>query len=244
MGFVKGDYEKRICKLRGPWGDVCNRGYQYIYYVSEQGKSYLNWMDNIKPEEDSERSVLMDRIAECLTLNVKKAIFAYYMCHLSKAPRRYRGPSRRDMFLSDLAIKVSVFNCAPAPLELENQRLEEENQKLARGRKESDNAAKESSRDCDSRIEEMERKHNAREKESDAELERRRVTIDTLSREQRVLGHATTEWAKMNAASKNFLFAELHKYAPEEEYVQIQGLVNDLEKVALNRIMEEVERAG
>jgi predicted transcriptional regulator len=36
MGFVKGDYEKRICKLRGPWGDVCNRGYQYIYYVSEQ----------------------------------------------------------------------------------------------------------------------------------------------------------------------------------------------------------------
>jgi hypothetical protein len=110
-------------------------------------------MDNIKPEEDSERSVLMNQIAQCLTLDVKKAILEYYACHFSKAPHKYRGPSRRDMFLTDTAIIISVLNCAPAPLELENQRLEEENQKLARGRKESDNALKETSRDCDSRIE-------------------------------------------------------------------------------------------
>jgi hypothetical protein len=124
MGFAKADYRKRVCKL-GQWGDICNRGYEYTYYVSEQGKSYLNWMNKTKPVEDFERRTVMNRIASCLPSVLKTQLLAY---HLSQPPHEYKGPSRRSLFLADLVLTGSVLSGEPATLELENRRLAEENQ--------------------------------------------------------------------------------------------------------------------
>lgn len=87
MGFVKADREKRMCASRWIMRRNYYRGFQYGYYLSEQGKSYLNWMNKVRPTEDNERSVLMKEIAAHLPSNLKNAILAY---HFSRGSRKYK----------------------------------------------------------------------------------------------------------------------------------------------------------
>lgn len=127
MGLVKVDRERRMCASRWKIRGRFYRGFQYSYCLSAQGKRYLKWMNEIKPTEDRAYRQNLDMIAANLPSNLKQPILAHYFC---RKARKYKGPSSRSRFLADLAFTNPVLLGEPSPLELENRRLTEENQRL------------------------------------------------------------------------------------------------------------------
>lgn len=118
MNLVKRDLEERLCRLGQ--GKTCHKGYQYIYYLSKQGQSYLRWLKETKPAEDLAYLNLMNEIAEYLPLELKQSILAYF---LKTATCKYKGPSRRLGFFNNPTAAIAV-------LQSENRRLVEENKEL------------------------------------------------------------------------------------------------------------------
>lgn len=133
MGFVKRIRERRLCHSRYMIRsrELFYRGFQYSYYLSEQGKRYLKWMNEKKQTWDRTYRQNLNMIAANLQAGLKKQLFEYYFCRSVRTKaRKYKSPSHRYEFLADLAFTNSAIFGEPSPLELENQRLTEENQRL------------------------------------------------------------------------------------------------------------------
>jgi hypothetical protein len=82
---------------------VGNKGYEYLYSLSKQGLSYVNWMKQSKPLEDTLLWDLQRRVMQALPDTLRKEIADI---GLIRAGYKYRGPVRQLRLLENPATPV------------------------------------------------------------------------------------------------------------------------------------------
>jgi hypothetical protein len=120
MGFLKRKRRRRFCVSKT--GKPCYKGCEYVYSLSDQGKSYLMWMNNQKPMEDLAQIMLGEEILGYLPKELKDRLLAVIAIRSSY---RYSGPNRHFRLIENEALPI-------ANLHLENQKLSEEKRILSK----------------------------------------------------------------------------------------------------------------
>jgi hypothetical protein len=122
MGFLRRTSVKRSCLTRG--GRLCNKGFEYRYYLSSQGMKYLEWLQGRKMTEDIAYEKLISEVLSYLPEELKDRLSTL---NLAKATRRYKGPSRNMNLLDGNAVPVIHLSAERTTLQSEKGRLEVEN---------------------------------------------------------------------------------------------------------------------
>jgi len=113
MGFLRRKRVKHLCLSKN--GQLCYKGYEYIYSLSKQGRSHLKWMIEQKPIEDLALIKLAKEILDHLPRELKYKLFNYVAIRNS---HKYKGPNRQ-LRMIDKIVPIAF-------LLLENQRLAKE----------------------------------------------------------------------------------------------------------------------
>jgi hypothetical protein len=123
MGFLRRTSVKRSCLTRG--GRLCNKGFEYRYYLSSQGMKYLEWLQGRKMTEDFAYEKLISEVLSHLPEELKDRLSTL---NLAKATRRYKGPSRKNTnFLESNIVPVTHLSTQNMRLRSEKETLEKAN---------------------------------------------------------------------------------------------------------------------
>jgi len=118
MGFLRRESVKRHCLTSK--GTVCFKGFQYEYGLSKQGASYVRWLRERKPVEDTMHLILMSKVYSHLPEDLSRSIA---LVGAMRSGYKYKGPVRHFRFLDN--------NASPlVHLTLENAKLKQENSVL------------------------------------------------------------------------------------------------------------------
>mgnify|MGYP001082170966 CR=1 FL=1 len=142
MGFLKRRRQKRFClwsrrklisvkyrygmpyrvRARVPRIRPCYKGFEYVYSLSRQGKSYVGWLRNRKPLEDIAYFTLLKEVMTALPEDLRYTLGGLGAV---RGGYKYHGPTRQLRFLDNPATPLLV-------LVLQNQALQTENERLKR----------------------------------------------------------------------------------------------------------------
>ena len=97
---------------------VGKKGYEYLYSLSKQGLSYVDWMKHSKPLEDCLYLDLQRRVMQALPdpLRNEMAGLAFI-----RAGFKYRGPARQMRLLENPAAPVMVMAARMEELKRKNE---------------------------------------------------------------------------------------------------------------------------
>lgn len=99
MRFVQRKRESRICISKN--GNLCYKGFEYSYILSNQGRSYTQWMREKKPLEDLAQIQLTAELLEYLPRELLDRLFAGVV---KRSFYRYKGPNRQFRYINNDAL--------------------------------------------------------------------------------------------------------------------------------------------
>ncbi len=125
MGFLKRMRIKRSCfsKTLKP----CFKGFMYLYSVSKQGLSYVEWRKNQKPVEDYAYLQLMTDVLSHLP---GELIYRLNLVGLARIDSKYRGPARSLRMFDNEMMPFAYLTRKIKNITSEIEQLKSENQKL------------------------------------------------------------------------------------------------------------------
>ncbi len=125
MGFLKRKRIKRVCisKTMKP----CFKGFMYLYSVSKQGLSYIEWREKKKPLEDYAYIQLMTDVLSNLPGELK---YRLNLFGLKRIDSKYRGPTRSLRMFDNEMMPFACLTRKIKNITSEIEQLKSENQKL------------------------------------------------------------------------------------------------------------------
>jgi len=125
MGFLKRTRLKRECLSKN--GKLCYKGYQYEYYLSNQGLKYARWMLQVKPHEDA---LCLKAISEAAP-HVPRELNDLIVSHVTyKESSRYKGSNRLLQALGPYAFALPALTESLREMASRNEELERKCRKL------------------------------------------------------------------------------------------------------------------
>jgi hypothetical protein len=139
MGFVNRQRQKRFClwsrrktlsvkflngipyqvHARKPLFFPSNKGFEYSYSLSRQGRSYVKWLKDQKPLEDTAYFALLKDVMTALPEDLRHRLGTLGAV---RADYKYHGPARQLRLIDNPANPLLV-------VDLENQSLHRENER-------------------------------------------------------------------------------------------------------------------
>jgi len=122
MKFLLRKHKKRRCLSKN--GNLCFKGYEYLYTFSSKGRNYLKWKRVQKPLEDLTSINQAKEILEHLPQKLKNRILTQAAI---KSAYKYNGPSRQSRLIDTEAFLIAITLLKNQNLIKENFNLHKEN---------------------------------------------------------------------------------------------------------------------